>query len=207
MKSDVVKVTDAGDGTEAALRAASDSARYRGLNKRDSLRLRLLAEEMLGMVRLITGEAEAEFWAESEGNAFELHLTARPLVTGKMRRELLKTASSGKNEAAKGFMGKMRDLFDRALSAEDTGDRFDYYRRGLVIPADPYLTDPVLYATSVNIWSMTQYKAAVEQEKTAAAKEEWDELERSIVANVADEVKVAIAGDRVEMTVYKTFNS
>ena len=39
----------------------------------------------------------------------------------------------------------------------------------------------------------------------AKAREEWDELEKSIVANIADEVSIAIRGSEVEMTVYKNF--
>ncbi len=51
MKSDVIKLTMAGDGIEDALHAASDSAAYRGLGKKEALHLRLLTEEMLGMLR------------------------------------------------------------------------------------------------------------------------------------------------------------
>ncbi len=209
MRSDIVNVTNSGDGTDTALSAASASAIYRGLEKKDAIHLRLLAEEMLGMVRQITGDTEAEFWVESDGMLFELHLLAYPMITGKMRKELLKTSSSGKNEAAKGFMGKIRDIFDRALAIEDVGDSPDYYARGLVLPSDMFMTDQMIYAATANMvtWSMQNYKNTVEDESShdSAAKEEWDELEKSIVANIADEVKIAISGDRVEMTVYKNF--
>ena len=40
----------------------------------------------------------------------------------------------------------------------------------------------------------------------AAAKEAWDELEKSVVAKVADDVKVAIRGRTVEMTIVKKLN-
>ena len=205
MKSDVIKLTMAGDGIEDALRAASDSAAYRGLGKKEALHLRLLTEEMLGMLRQITGGAEANFWVTSEGRAFELHLAAYPLVTGKMRRELLDASTSGKNEAARGFMGKLRDIMDRALIADDVASPSDYYLRGLIMPAN--MSDPMAYAASANMvsWSMQHYKTAVEQD--SGAKEEWDELEKSIVANIADEVKIAITGNTVEMTVYKKFKN
>ena len=205
MKSDVIKLTMAGDGIEDALRAASDSAAYRGLGKKEALHLRLLTEEMLGMLRQITGGAEANFWVTSEGRAFELHLATYPLVTGKMRRELLDASTSGKNEAARGFMGKLRDIMDRALIADDVASPSDYYLRGLIMPAN--MSDPMAYAASANMvsWSMQHYKTAVEQDSDA--KEEWDELEKSIVANIADEVKIAITGNTVEMTVYKKFKN
>jgi len=205
MRSDIVNVTSSGDGTEEALRAAYDSASYRGLDKKKALHLRLLAEEMLGMVRQITGETEAEFWVESKGTSYELHLVAYPIVTGSMRKELLKVSSSGKNEAAKGFMGKLRDIFDRALVSDDMGGLSDYYAHGIVMPGE--IADPVTYAVSSNMvtWSMQKYKASIEEAQDAAAKEEWDELEKSIVASIADEVRISITGSKVEMTVYKKF--
>jgi len=209
MKSDVVKVTNAGEGIDAALHAASASADYRGLAKKDAIRLRLLAEETLGMVRQITGEAAADFWIESEGERFELHLMAHPVVSGKMRRELLSASTSGKNEAAKGFMGKIRDIIDRALAAEDTGDPSKFYLQGMLLPSDPEMATPMMYSVSASMasWSMRKYLSALEEEKTgsAEAQDAWDELEKSIVVNLADEVRIAINGNEVEMTVYKNF--
>ena len=43
--------------------------------------------------------------------------------------------------------------------------------------------------------------ARVEQD--SAAREAWDELEKSVVKNVADDVKVAISGGYVEMIILK----
>lgn len=211
MKSDVIKVTNEGERIDLALQAASASAAYRGLEKKNTIRLQLLAEEMLGMIRQITGETEADFWVESEGKRFELHLTVRSLVTGKMRKELLKASTSGKNDAAKGFMGKVRDIIDNALTAEDISHQPEYYMQGLVMPSDADMNDPVVYSVTAGMasWSLRSYKAAVGEESShnAEAKAEWDELEKSIVANIADEVKIYIAGSDVEMIVYKNFES
>ena len=206
MKSDVIKVSSTGEGFQEALGAASASAEYRGATHKEALHLRLLAEEMLGMVRQITGETRAEFWVESAGKAFELHLVAHPIVTGSMRKELLKVPSSGKNAAAKGFMGKLRDIFDRALSAEDEAGIPAYYAQGYMLPGDGVMFGAMSYAFTPDMvmWSMQKYKAESE-ETDGAHSEEWDELEKSIVANIADEVRIAIAGDKVEMIVYKKF--
>ncbi len=209
MKSDIVTVTNTGEGIGLALQAASASATYRGLESKNAIRVRLLAEEMLGLVRQIAGEFEASFWVESQGNAFELHLVLCSFITGKMRKELLKTSSTGKNEAAKGFMGMLRDMIDRALSSDGSDDPLDDLKWGLVLPADMGMADPVLYSASADFmnWSMQNYLANVQAEsmRSDKAKAEWDELERSILANLADEVKVSVNGNKAEMTVYKTF--
>ena len=205
MISDVVKVTNTGEGTEEALTAAQRSAAYGGLDLKKSLHLRLLAEETLGMLRQITGKREAEFWISSDGMKYVLHLVAVRIVTQKMRDELLKVSSSGKNEAAKGFMGKIRDVFDRAFASEGAGAMSDYYAMGMV---DSFSVDHVSASASAAVWSMQKYKEAVKEQaaREKNADEKWDELERSIVANVADEVRIAIKGDKVEMTVEKDFS-
>lgn len=206
MKSDIIKVTNAGAGIDEALNAALACAAYRGLEKKDALHLRLLAEEMLGMMRQITGETEADFWVQSEGLNHELHLVAHPIVTGKVRKELLKVSTSGKNAAAVGVMGKLRDIFSRALVSDELDDLPADYATGFILPENIGFADPMAYAITANMvtWSMQKYKSSIE-DHSAEKKEEWDELEKSIVANLADEVKIAITGDKVEMTVYKNF--
>lgn len=216
MISDKISVTNTGEGMTAALDQAAASAAYRGLSGKAALHLRLLAEEMLGMVRQITGETQAEFWIESEGMRFELHLLSRPVITGEMRKELLSVASSGKNAAAVGVMGKLRDIFERAFDASTTGNPagdVSYFTQGLMYSGTDTI-DPMGYALNAALgsgeanWSMKKYKATVAQEKAEdeAAREEWDELEKSIIANIADEVTISIRGGSVEMIAYKKFS-
>ena len=53
-------------------------------------------------------------------------------------------------------------------------------------------------------WSMIKYEDALSNREKAnddSAKEAWDELEKSVVAKVADDVKVSIRGRMVEMTI------
>ena len=53
------------------------------------------------------------------------------------------------------------------------------------------------------MWSLSKYKSALD----AKDAEKWDELEKSVVAKIADEVKIAIRGSKVEMLVYKDFSA
>lgn len=209
MKSDIIQIDNQGIGFQDALEQTALTARFRGLDNRESLRLRLLTEEMLGMLREITGETEAKFWVESEGKQYELHLLARPIITGRMREELLSVSSTGRNAAAVGVMGKLRDIFERAYDVTDVRDLSDYYSRGLILTAAPEEIDPMTcsFNASVVAWSMQKYKTTVaaEKETDEAAMQEWDELEKSIIANLADEVSISIRGREVEMVVYKNF--
>ena len=50
-------------------------------------------------------------------------------------------------------------------------------------------------------WTLNRYKDA---ERNNA--EPWDELEKSIIANLADDVIVAVKGNNVEISIIKNFN-
>ena len=55
-------------------------------------------------------------------------------------------------------------------------------------------------------WSMRVYRVEIERylhENRKGAEDAWDELEKSVVAHVADDVKVSIKGRMVEMTINK----
>ena len=100
MKTDVIAITANGTGFENVLEETERAAAYRGLAPKQALRLRLLAEEMTGMLRTLIGDEPFRYWVESEGTAFSLHLETQTIVTRELRKALLKTSSSGKNAAA-----------------------------------------------------------------------------------------------------------
>ena len=113
MKTDVIVVSSAGSRIETALKQAEKVAAYKGLTGKDALHLRLLAEEMMGMMRSITGEKEGLFWIEDEDNVYQLHLQVNTRMSLSKRDDLLAASTSGKNEAARGLMGRLRDFFDQ----------------------------------------------------------------------------------------------
>ena len=206
MKSDVITVSSYGEGMEEALRQTEDVALYKKLDKKSALHLRLLGEEMMGMLRSLTGETEALFWIEdNKQGVFELHLETTTVMDTEKRRELLKVSTSGKNSAAQGIMGKIRDVFETMLEPEDRSLP-DYYADGLIYSDVGMADDPMRLAmmTATMSWSLEQYRESVEAEENGPVKaDEWDELEKSIVANLADEVRIFIKGNSVEMVIYK----
>ena len=74
MKTDVIRVTNAEGGVRAALNQVEKVAAYKGLSGKSALHLRLLTEEMMGMMRSITGEVEGKYWIEEEDGLYALHL-------------------------------------------------------------------------------------------------------------------------------------
>ena len=198
MKTDKISVSSHGARMGAALEQADKVAAYKGLSMKDALHLRLLTEEMMGLMRSITGEREGIFWIEDEDGEYRLHLQVRTLLNSEEREQLLAVSSTGKNESAKGLMGRIRDFFDWG-SDEDLAT----YTSPLLLP------DAFEYTSSPSLdweWSMARYENALStqiEQGDQNVREAWDELEKSVVSHVADEVKVSIRSGTVEMIIYK----
>ncbi|MBP5727964.1 MAG: hypothetical protein J6Y48_12910 [Clostridia bacterium] len=198
MKTDKISVSSQGARMGAALEQADKVAAYKGLSMKDALHLRLLTEEMMGLMRSITGEREGIFWIEDEDGEYRLHLQVRTLLNSEEREQLLAVSSTGKNESAKGLMGRIRDFFDWG-SDEDLAT----YTSPLLLP------DAFEYTSSPSLdweWSMARYENALStqiEQGDQNVREAWDELEKSVVSHVADEVKVSIRSGTVEMIIYK----
>ena len=198
MKTDVITVTNRGSRMDAALAQADKVAAYKGLTGKNALHLRLLTEEMMGMMRSITGESEGRFWIEDDGGEYRLHLAVTTRMDSGKRDRLLSAASSGKNESAKGLMGRLRDFFERGADEDIAPLHSPLMLAGVY----EHSTAPALDWE----WSMARYEAELGERvrrDDASARAAWDELEKSVVSHVADDVKIAIRGREVEMTIIK----
>ena len=203
MKSDVIHVTNEGEGFDKALEQAEATARFSDLDHRSTLHLRLLTEEMMGMMRALTGEREADFWIDTsaEDGTISLHLSVTTPMNAEMRRNLLAASTSGENSAVKGVMGKIRDLFEQFIEPDN-----GHVPNDLVTGMDYAYSGGdfgTLSVAAAGLWSMNRYVAAVKEGRAPA--EDWDELEKSVVAKLADDVKIGIAGQNVEMVISKKF--
>ncbi|MBQ1377670.1 MAG: hypothetical protein IIY77_06840 [Lachnospiraceae bacterium] len=190
MKSDVIIVSNKNDQIEQALVLAEKVAQYKELPAKGVLRLRLLTEEVMSLVRAITGDFEGKFWIEDEDNEFQLHLQTLAMIDPDQKKLLISVASSGKNEAAKGLLGKIQVFFEPLNSVSFAMDMM------ALDASDEY---------SSVFWSMRSYEEELYssvQAKKEGSDEAWDELEKSVIAALADDVKVGVTGNRVEMTVF-----
>ena len=198
MKSDIISVTGAANQMEAALHEAEKVTAYKALSGKNALHLRLLTEEMMGLMRSITGEKEGRFWIEDQDGLYELHLVTETRLTSGKREKLLSAATSGKNESARGLMGRLRDFIERGADADLAGMTSPLFLEGMY----EHSSTPVLDME----WSMSRYQNALAPSvslREQKALDAWDELEKSVVARVADDVKVSIRGSEVSLTIYK----
>ncbi len=206
MQTDKIRINSNGDGLSDVLAQSEKYAGYTGLDKKQSTRLRLMCEETVGMLRELAGEYSAEFWIDGDGKKTSLRLELQTEMDKEKRRKLLSVSSSGKNEFAKGVMGKIRDVIELSLMEDDLSDNltdYDILMMGMnnaaVNPVD--VTNPM---AGYQIWSLMNYRDLV-QEKKESYEAEWDELEKSIIANLADDVRIGIRDRKVNMEIIKIF--
>ena len=155
-------------------------AAYHALSRKRWLQLRLLAEELTGMLPALLQWSKGTFWLENEDSRYELHVSLTAAIeTIEQRNQLLALSTSGKNAAAVGITGKIRCAIEGALLSAHSESVSDL---------------------SSDEWTLTSYRAQARNEQA-----KWDELEKSIIGNLADDVIVAIRGKKVDITVTKTF--
>ncbi len=196
-------------GRMAAARYATENfAWHAGLDKRDAMRLDLLVEETLGMMKAMVDDFYGRLWFSGDAGACEIHLEATANLDSDRKQELLSVSSTGKNAAAKGFMGMLGDVISRALHnvghAVDDAYGASAVSGSVIAPAG--LGTPDLYDLAP-VWTLEQYRANVEKGRleSDALEQAKEDLEKSIVANLADDVVVGVKGDRIELVIRKIF--
>lgn len=151
--------------------------------------LRLLTEEMFSMMSSVLSNKEATFSIAKEDREWTLTLTINTFVSPLAKQEYLSAATDGKNLAHKGLKG----MFTAFLEFISGGDA-----AGAVAP-NAIVGDTADY---VQMWQMSQY---LEQLSEAEKKNAWDGMEKSIIANFADDVLVGVTDNKAKMVVKKAF--
>ncbi len=179
------------------------------IGRKDALHMKLIFEETMGMLKEMTGDYNAVVWFEKYKTEACLKLTAKTLMDVDKKSSLLDMSSEG-NISVKGFMGKVKDVIENGilgynnvmkLQQEYGGGYVSYGTMGMYGSTEGL-------ADSGVAWSLVEYRDALSDNMDGdeSVKEAWDELEKSIVANVAKDVLVGVKGDRVDMTVVCDLN-
>ena len=184
MKSNIIIIDSQSRSFERALEETNKVAAYMGLSVQDAQSQRLMMEEALSLARSVIGDTQARFRIETEDQRIDLRLVTEAVLSKEMRYKLLHSSTSQKNEAAKGIFGKLRDSIEQSLAgSEATYD--DEVIPDEVIPQDLRNDVPNYVVTDP----------------------EWDGLERKLLRNMADDIKIAIRGRQVDITVSKNLSN
>lgn len=214
MKSNVIKVNQAGGFLDEILTETQKISAYAALNEKQTLRLRLLAEELVGMLKELSGEFNGEFWVDNNQMKFELitNIYVCDAMDNQTKKAFIDLSTNKKNAAAKGIMGKIRDVVENMMYPETatfaTGHDFSSLGTDFLLGENVLEKDAASNVDALvdglmleNQWSLNQYKL-----KQQNKEEPWDEIEKSIVANLADEVTVSVKGKNVEIVITKNFD-
>lgn len=202
MKTDKITINSSGYGMEDALDETEAFSKHMGFDERSARRTRLLAEETMSMVRAIVQDFVADFWMEStEECSCTLHLRAETPMNYTKKQELIAASSAHHNEASVGIMGKIHDFIEDSLYNMADGMHANMGAPefmcvgGAAMGMDGYM------------WSLDKYREDVEQTNSEEENmaEALDELEKSIVANIADNIRVYVKGNSIEMIIEKNF--
>ena len=203
MKTDVISIYGDLNGQNAAMQEAEHFTEYLHLTGKNAMHIRLLTEEAVSLVHGIIQDFKGDFWLESEQTEKGLHckicVSANADVTDGQEEQLLAVSSTGKNEDAKGIIGKIRQVLRWSMQHTDDEEmvRQSWYTMGCYEFHNAS-------STAVNYcWSLANYRSNVEDNPQAG--EERDELEKSIIAKLSDEVKVGIRSGKAEVIIEKYF--
>lgn len=189
---------------ENVLNEVEKVAEYNGLTRKETIQLRLLAEEMIGMQEGILGFVEGAFYLENKDRVYNLCLHSDVMVEDWTREKFVEMSTNKQNAAYSGFMGKIRMTIDSMLNGA-SGDlylgSYDYVGNSLVLSYPSFYQMPMHGGDSYEqTWALSQYR-----EEAKGNEDKWDELEKSIVASIADEVIVGARTNYVDIIVVKKF--
>lgn len=209
MKSDVFMVNSDAERMAAARYATENFAWQAKLDKRSTLRLDLLVEETLGMMKVMVDDFYGRLWFVGDDKACEIYLEATANMDADRKQELLSMSSTGKNASAKGFMAMVGEVITNALHNISGAVNDAYGTNAMSIGYVPQsgMGTPNLYDMTP-LWTLEQYRTNLEQGRLSADQLERakNDLEKSIVANIADNIIVGVKGDRIELVITKRFD-
>ena len=151
MKSNVCKIVNGNKDLEAILKESERVAEYNGLNHKQTLQLRLLCEEIDGMLPNIVEDFTGDIWLDFEDGVCKINVSIGiPEFNIDKKDLLIDVATSKKNAAAVGIVAKIRDfiedcwLNDEAMKAAAASTATIYLATGYNEGVNyPYLCTPI----------------------------------------------------------------
>jgi hypothetical protein len=151
MKSNVCKIEKGTRDLGAILKESERVAVYNELTHKQTLQLRLLCEEIDGMLPNIIDVFDGEFWIDFENHVCKVNVLLKiPEFNIYQKEELIGIAKNKKNSAAVGIVGKIRDSVENFLLDEMRMEALTVSSESLTTVEKKTLTLMKLSASSIN---------------------------------------------------------
>ena len=206
MRSEKIHLKSGGKDVSKILELIESFSYELDLDDRNMLRIRLLGEELVGLVNSMDLEFDAEFWMEYDNVDDMLHLDLRTLVNPARQKEFLALSKSDPKKP-KGIMARIKGIVQNMMVSIDEADQLQlastqgvpYAMYGMMDAESSRVID------SAMVWSLQRYRSSVDQnvKNDEEAITGHDDLEKSVIANIADDVSVGIKDSRVSLVVTK----
>ena len=190
-------ISDAVRRSGDAYEIMKEFADRNGISGKGSYHLGLLTEEALGMANQILHVYDGELWVESTATGYEIILEAA--VHEKDGGKAVPTASP------EGFMAKIAEMMNCSYMFESITDMPEELEGML----PDYMSYGMQEEKGAHVWagrwSLSAYRNNLRnrQEENPKAEPALDELEKSIVAHLADDVTIGIHGHRIRLVISK----
>ena len=198
MKSNVCKIEQGSKDLVSILKESEKVAVYNELTHKQTLQLRLICEEVDGMLPKIIEDFDGDFWIEFENGVCKVKVSiVLAEFTADKKKELIGISKNKKNAAVTGIAGKIRSAVENIFLDEENLQHY-------AMASDAFRM-ATAYGEDVNYsyyWSLEEYKNNVKKDQKSEA---WDELEKSVIASIADDVVVGVKGKRAEIIITKKF--
>ena len=197
MRSNICTIEKGTRDLEAILKESESVAKYNNLDEKQTLQLRLLCEELDGMLPNIIDDFSGDFWIDFDSGVCKINAAIKiPEFDAAKKEELINVAKNKKNASAVGLVGKIRDAIEDFFLDDARAASISTPPASLFVATG--FSEGVDYSY---LWSLKGYKSAVEEDKAEA----WDELEKSMISSVADDVIVGIKGNKANIIIVKSF--
>ena len=150
------------------------------------------------MLPNIIDDFEGEFWIDYEDGVCKINVSIQiPEFNTEKKEALIGIAKNKKNAADVGIVGKILNAIENFFLNDEKMEAFTSSAE--VFGLATGYSEGVDYAY---LWRLDQYRSSVKKEEQVEA---WDELEKSVIASVADDVVVGVKGRKANIIIIKNF--
>ena len=156
------------------------------------------------MLPNIIDDFSGDFWIDFEDGVCNVNVSLRfDEFTAEKKEGLVAIAKNKKNASASGIVGMIRSALENVFLEEDSFGGGDMSLESRYFVTEYYNSmDQFYVADYSSLWSLEHYRSTVKKEEKT---EKWDELEKSVIASVADDIVVGVKGKRADINIVKKF--